>query len=186
VRLTFAAHSDPDLAIIWRWFEFQAALIAEERDHLRRLVPLGLSALSSLREHEHQFILQSWSEVDAYLNSQRAELELLAMFELLATAEAILRIDFDRRATMKRKDPLSRRFRQIRAERTERVRLDEDILEALRSEIQPASVVSEFRGALRLRHWLAHGRHWHPKMGRGYGPNDVFDISQKLIDALPE
>ena len=108
------------------------------------------------------------------------------MFELLATAEAILRIDFDRRTTMKWKDPLSRRFRQIRAERSERVRLDEDILEALGSEIQPASVVSEFKGALRLRHWLAHGRHWHPKLGHDYGPNDVFDISQKLIDALPE
>lgn len=186
MRLPFEAHSDPDLSMVWKWFEFQAALIAEERNHLRRLVPLGPSGLSSLREHEHQFILQSPSEVDGYFNSQRAELEFLAMFEVLATAEAILRLDFGRRTNMRWKDPLSRRFRQIRAERTDRIRLDEDILEALGSEIEPASVVSEFRGALRLRHWLAHGRYWHPKLGRGYGPNDVFDISQKLIDALPE
>jgi hypothetical protein len=172
--------------MIWSWYEFQAALIVEERNHLRRLISLDLLAPSSLREHEHQFILQSPAEVDVYFNSQRAELELLTMFELLTTAEAILRFDFDRRTSMKWKDPLSRRFRDIRTERSDKIRLDEDILEALKSEIQPTSVVSEFRGALRLRHWLAHGRHWHPKLGRGYGPNDIFDISQKLIDALPE
>jgi len=51
--------------------------------------------------------------------------------------------------------------------------------------VTPAGVVSAFRGVLKLRHWLAHGRHWHPKLGRGYTPNDVFDISQALIYAVP-
>jgi hypothetical protein len=49
----------------------------------------------------------------------------------------------------------------------------------------PTSVIGAFRGALRLRHWLAHGRHWHPKLGRGYAPADVFDISRGLIDSIP-
>jgi hypothetical protein len=54
----------------------------------------------------------------------------------------------------------------------------------MKEEGVPASAISAFRGVLRMRHWLAHGRHWHPKLGRGYGPSDVFDISRALIEAV--
>lgn len=49
----------------------------------------------------------------------------------------------------------------------------------------PANVVAAIRGTLKLRHWLAHGRHWHPKLGRGYAPGDVFDIAKALIGSIP-
>lgn len=107
------------------------------------------------------------------------------MFELLATTEAILRIDFKARVAARRKDGLSRRFRKLHRERGDKIRLDEDILAAMKEQGVPANVVAAIRGTLKLRHWLAHGRHWHPKLGRGYAPGDVFDIAKALIGSIP-
>jgi hypothetical protein len=107
------------------------------------------------------------------------------MLELLATAEAILRIDFNRRVGARKRDGLSKRFRAIkknaindaraRSARRARIRLDDDILEAMTGE---GIRVSEFRGALKLRHWLAHGRYWRPNLGRNYTPEEVFEICE--------
>jgi hypothetical protein len=107
------------------------------------------------------------------------------MFEILATTEALLRIEVKTRVAGRKKDGLSRRFRKLHQASGDRIRLDEDILGAMKEEGVPANVIAAFRGALRLRHWLAHGRHWHPKLGRGYAPTDVFDISRGLIDSIP-
>jgi hypothetical protein len=32
---------------------------------------------------------------------------------------------------------------------------------------------------------LAHGRHWHPLLGQGYSPADIYEISKDLFAALP-
>ncbi len=107
------------------------------------------------------------------------------MFEILATTEAVLRIEVKTRVVARKKDPLSRRFRKLYKAKGDRIRLDEDILTAMKEEGVSEGAISAFRGSLRLRHWLAHGRHWHPKLGRGYAPSDVFDISRALIDSIP-
>jgi hypothetical protein len=60
----------------------------------------------------------------------------------------------------------------------------EKILDAMKDEGARASVVADFRGVLRLRNWLAHGRYWHPRLGRGYTPSDVFDISRNLVQTI--
>jgi hypothetical protein len=88
------------------------------------------------------------------------------------------------RVATRRKDGLSRRFREIKKLNGDKIRL-EDILGALKKDGIPMSVVAAFRGTLRLRDWLAHGRHWHPKPGQNYVPGDVFDIAKKPIDHIP-
>jgi hypothetical protein len=107
------------------------------------------------------------------------------MLEILATTEAIPRTEVKNRAAARKKDSLSKRLRRLHKVRGGRIRLDEDILAAMKEEGLSASAISAFRGALKLRHWLAHGRHWHPKLGRGYAPADVFDIARDLIDTIP-
>jgi hypothetical protein len=181
VNQTFDGHAEPDIGTIWEWFEFQAELIASEQSRIRLMLFGPIAEPDSLLRHERCFMYLTQGEVEAFFDDQRGELELLTMFELLAITEAVLRIDFATRRKLRLKDPLSRRFQAIRRER---IRLDEDILEGLRQEVSPPSVVSDFRAALKLRNWLAHGRHWHPKLGRGYRPADVFDISKRLLDAL--
>jgi hypothetical protein len=186
VTLSFESHNDPDINAVLAWFEFQIALIGESRASVLRSANLANNLLEPLRPHEAQFLGLTRREVEEFFDAQRGRLELLTMFELLATAEAILRIEFNARVTERKKDRLSRRFRELQKTRGERIRLDEDILATMRAEGGvPANVIADFRGALKLRHWLAHGKHWHPKLGRHYGPSDVFDIARNLIDSIP-
>lgn len=86
----------------------------------------------------------------------------------------------------RRKDGLSRRFRAAYKANGERVRLDEDILAALKDAGVEPKIIADFRGTLGLRDWLAHGRHWHPKLGRGYTPDLVLDIVRDLVASIPE
>lgn len=187
MKQSFEAHDDPDLDRVWTWFEFQIALIAESRAAvLRSSGTLQLPTNHGLRGHEAQFAGWTRNEVEQFFDNQRGQLELVTMFELLATAEAILRMDVRARIIARKKDSLSRRFRDLYKMRADKMRLDEDILTSLKEEGVAGNVIAAFRSALRLRHWLAHGRHWHPKLGRLYAPGDVFDISRGLIDSIPD
>lgn len=182
---TFQAKSNPDLSAVWNWYEFQLQLIASERRRFR-LVFRGHRATGELDvDLVARFLGSNESEVDQSFENQRMELELLTMLVLLTTAEAILRIDFHKRVQNRLKDPLSRKYREIWRTRKDKVRLVQDLLEAVKEEVHQPSVVSDFRSALKLRDWLAHGRHWHPKLGRNYSPGHVFDISRAIVNALP-
>jgi hypothetical protein len=185
VTHSFEPH-DADIGSVWLWFEFQVALIGDERARvLLTFPPRSDVVVEARRQHESQLIGLTRAEVEEFFDAQRDRLELLTMFELLGTTEAILQIDFKARVTTRKKDGLSRRFREIDRIRGDKIRLDEDILVAMKEEGLPANIVADFRGALKLRHWLAHGRYWHPKLGRGYAPGDVFDIVRALIDSIP-
>ena len=186
MKHTFEAHDDPDINAVWEWFEFQIALIAEERGYiLRALAAAAENIPGMLRPHQLQFIDLTRGEVEEFFDAQRGHLELLTMFDLLVTTEAILRIEFSSRVAARKKDNLSRRFREINKTAGQKIRLDEDILDPMKEEGMPAVVLGAFRATLKLRHWLAHGRHWHPKLGQGYTPGDVFDIARALIDSIP-
>lgn len=186
MTLPFEAHDDPDIGSVWTWFEYQISLIGESRGSVLRGIGSGSNGSEqALRAHEAQFIGFTRREVEEFFDAQRGRLELLTMFEILATTEAVLRIEVRTRVAARRKDPLSRRFRSLYKSRGDRIRLDEDILAAMKEEGVSPRAIAAFRGALRLRHWLAHGRHWHPRLGRGYAPSDVFDISRALIDSIP-
>ncbi|MGA2183901.1 MAG: hypothetical protein ABSH47_12800 [Bryobacteraceae bacterium] len=166
----------PDIDSVWLWYEFQIALIGDEHRHILRVLQPGISFdVGTLRTHELQFIGLTRSEVEQFFDDQRERLELLTIFELLATTEAVLRTEFRDRVAARKKDRLSRRFRATHKANGDKIRLDEDILVALKEEGMPTRVVDSFRGTLKLRHWLAHGRHWRPKLGREYAPSDVFD-----------
>jgi hypothetical protein len=180
VKTPFVAREDPDLGSVWHWFEFQLKILSEARTYINlRAKPPGTGR--PLRGYEAQFFEWTSEEIKAFFEGQQGELERLTMFELLATVEATLRLDFEERVENKWKDPVSRRFRNIAKARSG-VRLDEDILETWKNEREVN--VSDFRAALKLRHWLAHGRHWHPKLGQGYDPASVYQIATVLLASL--
>ena len=181
---SFEASSDPDINSVWHWFQFQLTLIAQERIHVLRTFPASAEIVPE-SAHTSQFIGLTEEEIDEVFDAQKGRLELLSMFDLLATTEAILRNDFKARVAARGKDGLSRRFRKLQRKSSDKIRLDEDILGAMQEEGVSASIVAAGRGVLKLRHWLAHGRHWHPKLGRGYSPDDVFEIAKALIRSMP-
>lgn len=182
----FEPYDDPDLDSVWRWFEFQSRLVGEEKGRVIRVFRAGFgNAGEDLDTSASRFIGFTRAEVDEFFDGQRSQLELLTMFELLATTEAILRNEFKVRVAARKKDGLSRRFRELHKANGDKIRLDEDILGAMKEEGVGSKVIASFRGTLKLRHWLAHGRHWRPKLGRPYAPGDVLDIARELIDSIP-
>jgi len=107
-------------------------------------------------------------EFHQWLSSPADETELRSCFTILAALEAALRIDFQLRVKRRARDSLSREFRAIYKSRQERARFDEDLLASwVRHYPSLTRLVRELRGALRFRHWLAHGRYWkRPAHGR--------------------
>jgi hypothetical protein len=172
------------LVAVWQWFNDQEELITNE--HLRFVLALdGKKSLDELDTRMRDRLRYAdRAEVDQSFEAQRNQLELLTMLGLLTTTEAVLRVDYKSRGEKRLRDPLSKEYRRLQQNRGENVRLDEDLLTALKDEVKPPSAVGDFRGALKLRHWLAHGRWWTPKLGRDYSPDNVFEIATALTAAL--
>jgi hypothetical protein len=179
------SNQEQGLPTVWEWHEFQRALIGEEKSRVLDALAKGEGPAAP------RYFGKTRQELDADFAFQVAELGLLSMLAMLACTEAALRGDFIVRVSDKKKDEVSRGFRDAfkqRGKRIRRVRLEEDILDVWgdRADAGSRRAVGEFKGALNLRHWLAHGRYWKPKLGRaaGYDPADVFDICQELLQAL--
>jgi hypothetical protein len=161
---------------VWDWHEFQRALIGEEKSRVLDAPPGGVGLALS------RYVGKTREEVERDFAYQVAELAQVAMLGMLASTEAALRVDFIERVWNKNKDPVSRRFLVVNRgrwwNRFPDIRLEEDILDTWRDHgPNPATrhVLSEFKGALKLRHWLAHGRYWKPDLGRAsYDIVDVF------------
>ena len=182
--LNLLSKQEQQLPQVWGWYEFQRTLVGEEKRRVRDALAGGSSPLPS------RYFGKTPEELEDDFTYQASELAQLTMLGMLACTEAALRIDFIERVAKKRKDQVSRRFRETYRKRgIEKVRLEEDILDTWgkhgASDFVRSSV-AEFKGALNLRHWLAHGRYWKPKLGRaaGYAPGGVFDICLGLLQTV--
>lgn len=164
---------------VWDWYQFQSKILMDERE--RVLESLRHDAIPS----NSRFFALTHDEVDIFFEAHRRELDFLVMLSLLASAEAAIRNDFIGRIKERRRDPVSRRFRTISRKHGEKIGLEQHILETWKDMMpQTKRSIGDFLGALRLRHWLAHGRYWTPKLGRRYSPIDVYDITIALLRAL--
>jgi hypothetical protein len=182
---------DPNIQSVWLWFEFQEHLVGVALSSILASLMSGGRPDTGTTGFLSGLVGKTPPEVREFFDGQREQLELMTMLELLTTTEAILRRDFKHRVAVRRKDGLSKRFREIskraindaraRSARRPKIRLDGDILEAMTGE---EIKVSEFRGALKLRHWLAHGRYWRPSLGQIYTPEAIFDICKALIGSI--
>lgn len=179
--LNTLSRQEQSLSIVWQWHESQLALIGEERSRVFGALGRGETPVPA------RYFGRTPEELEASFTFQSAELGLLSILGMLACTEAALRVDFIERVSNRRKDRVSRRFRLAFKRHGRHVRLVEDILDPWREHGDSAAraAVPEFKGALNLRHWLAHGRYWRPKLGRaaGYDPVDVFDICRQLLQA---
>jgi len=135
-----------------------------------------------------RFYAMSSDEVDQFFSSQRRELEDLAVFAIMASAEAAVRADYVNRIERGKSDPLSKAYAVLRKTLgpNERPSLDEHILQTMKDAcVVPNHFISNFRDALRLRHWLAHGRYWVLTLGRNsYAPDDIYRTVHELLAAI--
>jgi hypothetical protein len=149
-------------------------------------------ALRNQTPAEPRFVGMDADDVDAFFGAQRSNLDQLTIMNLVASAEAELRKDYGDRVAHHYKDILSRTYaafhRTLSPSQKARPPFDGGgILEQLKqSGAVPAHLVTNFRDALRLRHWIAHGRYWtQPLAHAAYIPDDVYRTIFALASALP-
>ncbi len=181
--MTARVSINPDqVALEDAWEHYQATRdsIVQEAEHTRRSILSGVGSSNS------RFFVMSLDEVDRFFAARLDETDRQACLFLVASAEAALRVDFLLRVYDRRKDTVSRTFRAIYKKECNhsrlKVRLEEHILDTWAARVPKAKTrVSDFRGALNYRHWLAHGRYWVPKLGRQYDPCGLLMIITELF-----
>ncbi len=169
MNASFSAVGQSDLEPVWRWYEVQRDLIVEESTRVQAVFSGAIAAPLLVPPLNARYQGMDSDELDKFFKEQRERLDPIIMLELLATTEGALRVDFHKRVEERGEDLISREFVKFAKERGVRIRLDGDILETWKAiDSRTRNAVRSFRGALRLRHWLAHGRFGAPKLDRYY------------------
>jgi hypothetical protein len=138
----------------------------------------------------------SGDEVRDLLTSRLEESDRRSRLIVLTSLEAVFKLDFKARCDQRLKDPLSRHFRELKKAkaRTEankmlrtRFSLDRDILKGWEryGPSVPSALISELRRAFRLRHWLAHGRHWPLKLDNKYDFAYLHFMATAVFEGFP-
>ena len=133
------------------------------------------------------FVGYTKKEIEDELNYNLNEIEKDACLNLLASIEAIFRIDYAIRCERKRKETISRKFRELFNEYQHRMPLEESLLETWKEHFPDKKhIISELKGAFKYRHWLAHGRYWELKAERkDYDFFELYLLSLELKNELP-
>ncbi len=143
-------------------------------------------AIETNKVKDNNYIGFTKKELEDSFNFHLVELEKSTSFSMLSSMEALFRIDYIMRVKNRSKDTLSKEFRGIYKLSGENISLENDILLTWKV-VYPSfkGIISDFIGALKYRHWLAHGRYWIPKIGRKYDIDTIFGISDCICSNLP-
>ena len=171
----------------------------EIRDWQRSIVDALLTQTASVRQAIRvgsavapRFIGMTEDEVDDYYDGHRRELDRLTMLNLVASAEATIKVDYFSRVGDKLKDLLSIAYRAWHKTLSANKQLRPDfedggILDVLKSTgVMDNNIIGQYRVCLRARHWLGHGRYWaKPVEVDQLDPDDVYLRLNALLAALP-
>ena len=183
MNVSISAVGQPDLEPVWRWYEVQRDLIVEESARVQAVFSGAIAAPLLAPPLNARYQGMASDDLDKFFKEQRERLDPIIMLELLATTEGALRVDFHKRVEQRGEDPISREFIKFAQKHGTKIALDRHILETWKErDARTRDAVGSFRGALQLRHWLAHGRYW--ALDRYYTPNEIFDIATELLNVV--
>ncbi len=177
------ASSGEELSLIriWEWYE-------ETEQAINLYQQEVINGLISGERVSETFSSMTRKEVKQYFSDHKKELEHIVSLNIIASTEASLRVDYLRRALRgkRKKNKIDNKFKELYEKQGTRVSLRDEILEAWK-EVHPdcTEAIGDFRGALNVRDWLAHGRYWIPRFGRKYNVTLVFNISKNLFENFP-
>lgn len=125
------------------------------------------------------------SDVAQELNERLNETDMRSALAVMARIEAAFRIDYKLRARSKNSDPISIEFRRLFKKRKEQARLEDEIWEVWRSNVDPSTgaLISALRGAFKFRHWLAHGRYW--RIDKKYDFRSIYLLADTVLQGFP-
>jgi hypothetical protein len=162
---------------VWEYYlAAQEAFSAYHRQLQSGIGPSGLQRVS-------QFVGMTGSEIDREFEKMSEELGLQVALGLVAAVEAVLMLDYQKRMEDGIKNALYARL-IILWKRPTRATLDE-ILEAWK-DANPGTgdVIGRFKQVVGLRHWMAHGRYWHPQGFKGLDASAVVDRARAMERGL--
>ena len=165
------------------WHRGIVEALTDQRASVQMAIQTGLPAAP-------RFVGMTEADVDHHYDAQRRELDRLTVLNLVASAEASIKIDYRRRVKQNLKDPLSvayRKWHKTLSDAKKR-RLDFDrMLGVLKdAKVMDNHVVGKYGECLRARHWLGHGRYWtKPVEVDQLDPDEVYDRANALLQALP-
>jgi hypothetical protein len=167
---------------VWSWYQDQRnALLSFFNDIQKQSISSTIPAPFNSK-------FMTLQELEEEKLSDCDELDKLTILFIVATAEANIRMDFKWRAKKRLKDEISKQFSQIHKDRPTRIRLEDDILNIwsnFRNGTDSKKIIGHFKGLLKYRHWLAHGRSWQQQIGQPFTPESALDISEQLFTSLP-
>lgn len=132
-----------------------------------------------------RFATATTAEMAETLTRTLREIDRTSILSLLAAIEAAFRVDYFERVYRKRKDPISRACRVLHARKAQAVKLDEDLLTLwLHHGGAAPGFIADVRGALQVRHWLAHGRYWSPRFGKYDDFDTVYTLAVSVSALL--
>ena len=130
---------------------------------------------------ESRFVGYTRQDVEGELEATLAEVEHNSSMNILASLEATFRIDYLQRSYKRKRGALSTELREVYQRKGEYASLEDEILPAWRRCTPNYSqVLSDLVGAFKYRHWLAHGRYWSPKLGRGFRFDELYLLADGI------
>lgn len=170
------------------WYRDTADALAARRAAVLEAVRSGTAV-------PERYATLTEDELAARYAGQVLELDRLTVLNLVACAEAGVRLDFRRRVKGRLKDPLSKAYRKWAKAlpKKKRKRPDFEGEDGLLQQLKAADalgpggkqLVGRFRECLPPRHWVAHGRYWARPVGlNAFNPEDVYARATALLTAL--
>jgi hypothetical protein len=113
MTLAFDALQKKTIQEVLEWYEFQVEVLGREKE--RVIAEL----LTSVVPADSRFFGMSRAEIDDFFDVHRSELDFVVILDLMSAAEAAIRLDYLDRVGKRRKDPVSKHFREIYKEAIE-------------------------------------------------------------------
>lgn len=135
---------------------------------------------------EEIFTLDSREEISSKLNDRIEELARSTSLSLLAVIEATIMMDCKERDKNNKNDNLSIALIPF-VKNQKYILLKDEILDIWKSYFpRNSQLIGDLKGALKYRHWLAHGRHFTPKMGRpDYDYPTIYQLTENILNSFP-
>ena len=133
-----------------------------------------------------RFTSYTLAEVSDELGERLSELDMTSALTVLTAVEAAFRIDYLQRCYCKKKDPISRAFRELHKQKQATVSLENEIFDVWKTHTTgSARIIGDLRGAFKFRHWLAHGRYWVPQLGQKYDYVTIYTLATTVLNNFP-
>ena len=132
------------------------------------------------------FATNTRDEVNIKLTNRIEELNRSTSLSLLAVIEAMFMMDCKKRDNTNQNDDLSIALIPLVRNKSY-ILLNDNILDIWRvHKPQFSQLIGNLKGALKYRHWLAHGRHFTPNMGRpDYDYATIYKLAEDILNSFP-